>query len=356
MQIKRPSILQSKKRGLPPGSLVYIGNERTEQVEIDLFHYNPEACHEMLLTDFSECASYITDPDPTWVNISGIHDAAVMEAVGSAFGLHNLVLEDIMNTDHRPKTEEFDEHIFFTLKMLMYDETTDTVDREQVSFILTRSALISFQEHKGDVFEPIRERIRQGKGRVREKKTDYLVYLLIDIVIDNYFSIIEQVGNRVDELEEIALTDPPADFLSTLQNLKKQLIILRKSVFPLRESIGFIEKGESKFIKKDTLKYFRDVYDHTISVIDAIETSRETLSAVKDIYLSTMSNKMNHTMKVLTVMASIFIPLTFIAGIYGMNFDHMPELHYEYGYEMVWVAMILVTLGMVVYFRRKGWI
>lgn len=346
----------SRKIGLPPGSLVHVGEQKVDSVKMTVIDYSKDLFNEMPLSKIDACDQCNEQDSVSWININGLHDVSLMENVGKYFGIHTLVLEDIMNTKHRPKAEEYDDYLFFTLKMLHYNEETLEVENEQVSFILSDKTIISFQEKEGDVFEPIRERIRKGKGKVREKKTDYLVYLLIDIVIDNYYTVIEQLGNRLEDLEEIVLDNPPKDFLHTVQQLKRQLIMVRKAIYPLREAIGFMEKGEAKFVADDTLKYFRDVYDHTITVIDSVETYRDMLSSIKDIYLSSLSNKMNNTMKVLTIMASIFIPLTFIAGVYGMNFKYMPELDSPYGYIGVWIVMIFTALALIIYFKKKDWL
>jgi magnesium transporter len=346
----------SKKIGLPPGSLVHIGEQKIDNAKMTVIDYSKALFTERAVDKIEECDQCMAQNCVSWLNVNGLHDVALMDSIGKYFGLHTLVLEDIMNTKHRPKAEEYDDYLFFTLKMLHYNEETLEVENEQVSFVLGEYTIVSFQEKAGDVFEPIRERIRKGKGKVREKKTDYLVYLLIDIVIDNYYSVIEQLGNRLEELEELVLDNPPKDFLSTLQQLKKQLIMVRKAIYPLREAIGIMQKGETQFVADDTLKYFRDVYDHTITVIDSVETYRDMLSSIKDIYLSSLSNKMNNTMKVLTIMASIFIPLTFIAGVYGMNFKDMPELNSPYGYPGVWIAMIVTALGLIIYFKKRDWL
>lgn len=346
----------SNKIGMPPGSLIHVGEQKVDIAKMTVIDYAKELLSEMPLDKIEACDQCMEQDCVSWININGLHDVNLMENVGQYFGLHALVLEDIMNTKHRPKAEEYDDYLFFTLKMLHYNEETLEVENEQVSFVLGEYTIVSFQEKEGDVFEPIRERIRKGKGKVREKKTDYLVYLLIDIVIDNYYTVIEQLGTRLEELEEMVLDNPPKNFLSTIQQLKKQLIMVRKAVYPLREAIGFMEKGDTKFVADDTLKYFRDVYDHTITVIDSVETYRDMLSSIKDIYLSSLSNKMNNTMKVLTIMASIFIPLTFIAGVYGMNFKHMPELDSPYGYVGVWVAMIVTAITLIIYFKKKDWL
>jgi len=288
--------------------------------------------------------------------VDGIHQVEVLELLGECFGLHPLVLEDILNTDQRPKMEDFSEYIFVVLKTFSYNDQSDEVEPEQISLILGPSLVLSFQERAGDVFDPIRERIRNGKGRIRRMGADYLAYALLDSIVDHYFIVLEQVGEDVEFLEEELVTNPTPETLQTIHNLKREMIFLRKSVWPLREVIGALERGESSLIKESTGIYLRDVYDHTIQVIDTIETFRDMISGMLDIYLSSVSNRMNEVMKVLTIIATIFIPLTLVAGIYGMNFQYMPELGWRWGYPIVWLVMLVIGAVMLVYFRRKKWL
>src|SRR3989344_6762782 len=263
-------------------------------------------------------------------------------------------MEDIAHTMQRPKKEDFENYIYIVVKMLHFD--ADAVDVEQVSLILGENFVISFQEREGDVFDAVRERIRSGKGVIREKGADYLTYRLLDALVDNYFVILEKVGDSIESLESELLTNPTLGTLKKINSLKRELIFLRKSVWPLREVVGGVEKGESRLIKKGTLIYFRDVYDHTIQIIEAVETFRDMLSGMTDLYLSTVSNRMNEIMKVLTIIATIFIPLTFVVGVYGMNFQYMPELSWKYGYFLVLALMLAIFGGMMLYFRGKKWL
>lgn len=347
----------SAKAGLSPGALVYVGEERKEKVTIHLLDYDEQNFQEKDVTDVEDCFPFKRTSTVTWINVRGIHDVGLIEKLGNHFGLHPLVLEDIANTEHRPKLEEFDnDYLFVTLKMLGYDESQMQVTIQQASIILGKNFVISFQEGKKDVFEAVRNRIRNGKGRIRKSGADYLYYALIDAIVDGYFVILEKIGDAVEDIEEVLVKTPGSETLSSLHTLKTQLISLRKSVWPLREVISGLERAETTLIKKPTRIYLRDVYDHTIQVIDNVETFRDITSGMLDIYLSSVSNKMNEVMKVLTIFASIFIPLTFIAGVYGMNFENMPELSWGWGYPVLLGIMATAGIGMVIYFRRKKWL
>jgi magnesium transporter len=280
----------------------------------------------------------------------------IIEKVGAHFGIHPLVLEDILHTGQRPKVEDLGDYIFIVLKMLYHDDQEDEMLGEQVSLLLGQNCVISFQEREGDIFNPIRERIRNSKGRIRRAGADYLAYALVDAIVDHYFVILEKMGEKIESLEEELVTNPTPETLQIIHKLKRNLIFLRKSVWPLREVINALERGESPLITEPTGIYLRDVYDHSIQVIDTIETFRDMVSGMLDIYLSSLSNRMNEVMKVLTIIATIFIPLTFIAGIYGMNFKFMPELEWHWGYPTALIVMLLIVGSMFIYFRRKKWL
>lgn len=306
--------------------------------------------------EVEECFPFKDKPTVTWINIDGIQRIDVIEKIGKHFNLHPLALEDIVNTGQRPKMEDFVDYIFVVLKMLHYDEKEKETKAEQLSLVLGPNWVISFQENEGDVFDPIRERIRADKGRIRKMGADYLVYALIDAVVDNYFIILEKIGEKIEEIEDELVANPAPETLQAIHNLKRQMIFLRKSVWPLREVISRLERWESQLINKSTDIYLRDVYDHTIQVIDAIETFRDMLSGMLDIYLSSVSNRMNEVMKVLTIIATIFIPLTLVAGLYGMNFRYMPELEWPWGYPLVLFVMFVIGVLMLIYFRKKKWL
>ncbi len=347
---------RSKKVGLPPGTLVHIGEKKTEKVRITVIDYDEAQFQEKEAKTIEECSPLKDKTAVRWINMEGIHQVETLEKLGNCFELHSLILEDILNTDQRPKREDFEDYIYTVLKMLYYDDKSGEIITEQISLILGPNFVISFQEGGGDVFDPIRERIRNAKGRIRKMGADYLAYALIDAIVDNYFVILEELGEKIEYLEEELVTDPTSETLQAIHSLKREMILLRKSVWPLREVISSLEREESSLIRESTGIYLRDVYDHTIQVIDAIETFRDMLSGMLDIYLSSISNRMNEVMKVLTIIATVFIPLTFIAGLYGMNFKYMPELEWRWGYAAVLLTMTVIGISMVIYFKRRKWI
>ncbi|NVM26400.1 MAG: magnesium/cobalt transporter CorA [Desulfobacterales bacterium] len=299
-----------KKVGLPPGTLVQIEEKKAEKAKITVIDYDEAQFQEKEVEAVEECFPFKDRPTVTWINIDGIHQVEVIEKIGTHFGTHPLILEDIMNTGQRPKMEDFENYIFVVVKMIYYDDKDNEIRAEQLSVILGSDFVISFQEKEGDVFDPVRERIRNGKGRIRKMKTDYLAYALVDTIVDHYFVVLEKLGEKIEDMEEELVTNPTPETLQTIHTLKRELIFLRKSVWPLREVISVLERGESSLINESTGIYLRDVYDHTIQVIDTIETFRDMVSGMLDIYLSSISNKMNEVMKVLTIIATIFIPLT----------------------------------------------
>ncbi len=304
-----------------------------------------------------ECFSFRDKPTVTWINVEGIHEVKVVEKLGSCFGLHPLVLEDILNTDQRPKMEVYGDYLYIVLKMLYDGDENRPVEGEQVSLILGSNFVISFQEGKeGDVFNPVRERIRGGKGVIRKMGSDYLVYSLIDIIVDHYFLILERLGEKIEVLEEELVAHPTTTTLQEIQKFKNQMTYVRRMVWPLREVISCLGRKESTLVKETTEIYLRDVYDHVVQAMDTIEVYREMLSGMLDIYLSSVSNRLNSVMKVLTIIATIFMPLTFIAGIYGMNFKHMPELEWRWGYPAVWLIVVIIGISMMIYFKKKKWL
>lgn len=352
---------RSKKTGLAPGSLVHVGDKKTETAGISLIEYDAAGFYEKDAKAIEDCLPLKESPAVTWINIDGVHHGDTIEKIGRHFKLHPLLLEDIMNTEQRPKTEDYEDHLFIVLNMLSYDEKDGEVKAEQVSLILGPHFVISFQEKKGDIFNPVRERIRNNKGIIRRSGADYLAYSLIDAVIDNYFVILEKFGEKIEVMEDELIESPDRNTSRVIHEMKREMIILRKSVWPLRELISTLQRNGSPLIHETTLVYLRDVYDHTIQVIDTIETFRDMLAGMLDLYLSSVSNRMNEVMKVLTIIATIFIPLTFIAGIYGMNFNpeksplNMPELNWYLGYPAVLSVMAVIGIVMVVYFKRKKW-
>jgi magnesium transporter len=347
---------RSVKSGLPPGTLVHIGERSDREIRISVMDYSPAGCEEKEIKALRECFYYTDTSIVTWIDVEGLHEIEIVKQVGECQGLHPLVLEDILNTDQRPKLEDFGDYLYIVLKMLRTGENGEIVT-EQVSLILGANFVISFQEGmEGDVFTPIRERLRNGKGRIRSMGADYLAYSLIDAIVDNYFVVLEGVGERIESLEEEVVMEPRPETVREIHRLKRDMIFLRKAVWPLREVIAALERRESKLITEPVVVFLRDVYDHTIQVIDTIEASRDMLAGMLDIYLSSISNRMNEIMKFLTIIGTIFIPLTFIAGVYGMNFQNMPELHWQWGYFCALGIMVTVALVMLVYFKRKRWL
>ncbi|MDP2643966.1 MAG: magnesium/cobalt transporter CorA [Desulfobacterales bacterium] len=352
MRLKRAA----KKAGQSPGTLTYVGVEKDQKVKIQIIDYDPNELVEKEVDSLDACMPYTVKNTVTWINITGIHNMELIEALGRQFGLHPLVLEDVVNTEHRPKLDDFEDYLCIILKMLYTDVRKKSIVHEQVSLILTPRAVISLQEFEGDVFDPVRERLRKGKGRIRSQGAAYLAYALIDTIVDNYFHLFEDIGEKIEILQEQVISAPQPQILQQIQDLKREMIFLRKSVWPLREIISAMVRGESSLLKENVIVYLRDVYDHTIQIIDIIETYRDMLSGMLDIYLSSVSNKMNETMKVLTMIATIFIPLTFLAGVYGMNFKYMPELELKWAYPMLWILMIAIFVAMMRWFKRKKWL
>jgi magnesium transporter len=345
-----------KHVGQVPGTLVYTGEKSGNKLHIQSFDYNKDSAEEKILQNIEDAVPYKDTDSVTWININGLHYVDEIERIGVQYGLHPLVLEDIVNTSQRPKIDEYDDYLFVVLKMLYYDKD-ENIAIEQVSLVLGKNYVLTFQEAKGDVFDTIRDRLRHGKGRIRTLKSDYLLYTLIDAVVDHYFSIVETLGNKIEDLETDLFAGQAKDNINVeVQQLKREILKVRRAIFPLREVINRIEKIEHPLIYKRTITYFRDIYDHLIQVSENIDIYREMIWSLMDMYMTTISNKMNEVMKVLTIIATIFIPLTFIAGIYGMNFENIPELHYEYSYHILWGVMILIFIGMLFYFKRRKWL
>ncbi|MBD3260609.1 MAG: magnesium/cobalt transporter CorA [Candidatus Altiarchaeales archaeon] len=342
----------SRKSGLPPGTLIHVGERKTDKSRITVINYDEKDYGEFEAEDLNQLLPEKDSPKVSWINVDGIHDVGVVEKIGGYFDIHPLVLEDVLNTQQRPKKEELGERVFVVLRLL---HINGDLSSEQISFFVGENFVVSFQEHEGDVFNGVRDRIRTGRG-IRKRKADYLLYALIDSIVDNYFLILERFGERIEALEDEILENPSNQTMQRIQGLRKDIISLRRSIWPLREVISGLERSESPLIKKSTGIYFRDVYDHTIQVIDTIESYRDIVSGMLDTYLSSLSNRMNEVMKTLTIIATIFIPLTFIAGVYGMNFKHMPELDYRYGYPLIWFIMAGVAAALTAYFKKKRWL
>lgn len=344
-----------KKIGLAPGTLVYLGKKNHIPLQVDIIHYDAENFERQQSASIDDCIPCKTRKGVTWVNVNGLSDLESIQKIGDFYQLHPLLLEDLVNTGQRPKLDEYENCIFVVIKMLTYPDEGDIIT-EHLSFVLGQDYVLSFQETDGDVFGNIRGRIENKKGKVVHLGSDYLLMVLMDAIIDHYFLVIETLGEKVDELENTLIENPSEELVLEIQHLKKEALTIRRAVFPLREVINRVEKLDLIFIQKETLHYFRDLYDHTIQIIESIELYRDMLFGLTDLYMSGLSNKMNSVMKVLTIISTIFIPLTFIVGVYGMNFQFMPELTYRNGYYVVWVVMIVIFIAMLFYFKKRKWL
>jgi magnesium transporter len=345
---------RSRKTGLPPGTLVHIGEKKPAKVTITAFNYAGARCDEHQDLPLEGLAPP-TDESITWVDVGGVHKMDILESFGKQFQLHSLLLEDIANTDQRPKLDDYETRLFLVMKMLSVTDRQEIVV-EQVSLVLGPNFVLSFQENGADVFTSVRDRLRGGKGRLRQSGADYLLYALIDAIVDQYFEVLEALSEKIEALQDLVVSDPRPDTLHKIHGLKRQLLFLRRAVWPLREAANSLSRSESPFLQESTKVFFRDVYDHIIQIVDTIETLREMVSTSLDIYLSSISYRLNAVMKVLTIITTIFMPLTFIVGIYGMNFEHMPELKWEWGYPLVLGLMVAIVIAMLGFFKHKKWI
>ncbi|WP_409523084.1 magnesium/cobalt transporter CorA [Nitrincola sp. MINF-07-Sa-05] len=347
-------IKRGKKVGAAPGTLVHVGTGSAAETQLEVFDFDLDHLNEQRLKDPALCLPLLTSDTVSWINVDGTHQVPLIESLGKMLQLHPLVMEDIMNTDQRPKLEEYDGYLYIVIKMLQFDHDTHEIRTEQLSLILGERLVISLQEQPGDVFDGVRERLRSGRRR-RFLDADYLAYALIDAVVDHYFSLLEKLGDEIELLEDELINSPTPDTLARIHHYKREMLLLRKAVWPLRELLSRLSRDETPLVSQETRLYLRDVYDHTIHVLDTIETLRDLLVSLLDLYLSSASNRMNEVMKTLTLIATIFMPLTFIAGVYGMNFQFMPELEWRWGYPVVMLFMAAVVSGLLFYFRRRHW-
>jgi len=377
--IPLPSVsgLSSRSRkhvGLPPGAVVFTGRDTTAPIQIDVMSYTAERFDEASDVSIDTAFSHRDRPGPSWINVSGVHDASVIQEFGEHFGLHPLVQEDIAHIGQRPKLEAYDDYVFIVLKMLTFPHSeppsadgrarengSDAEDEarlqaEQISLVVGNEWLISFQEEPGDVFDPVRDRLRGGRGRIRRRGADYLAYALVDVIIDNYFVVLENLGNRIEALEDEVLEDPTSETQPKINHVRRNLVSLRRMTWPVREILSQMDRLESRIWDEETRPFVRDAYDHAVQVLDLVESLRDVVGGLTDLYMTSLSNRMNEIMKVLTIIGTIFIPLTFVAGIYGMNFEYMPELRVWWMYPAVWGIMIATALVLLVFFRRKDWI
>jgi magnesium transporter len=347
---------QSASLGLEGGALVHIGEKRVSTPALKLVEYDEKTIVERDVASLAEVADYAAQKSITWLNVDGVHEASVIEQIGACFKLHPLVLEDVMNTGQRSKVEDYGDVLFIVMKMLFWDDKERKIFVEQVSMVLGKGFVLTFQEKEEDVFQPVRERLRNGKGKLRKSGADFLAYALLDAIVDEYMVVLERFGDLVESVEGVIHGGPSDSTTHDIHVLKREALFLRRTIWPAREVIGFLEKTEVAFVAKNTKPYLRDVYDHVIQATEVIETFRDLLSSTLDAYLSQLSNRMNEVMKVLAIISTIFIPLTFIVGVYGMNFDHMPELRWPYGYPLVLGAMGVLSITLLVVFRRKRWL
>ncbi|MCI5058832.1 MAG: magnesium/cobalt transporter CorA [Flavobacteriales bacterium] len=345
---------RKKRVGEIPGTIAYHGPKKQERAIWEWICYDEQSISSKEIEDFEDFKSTANSAHVDWVNLDGLHEVEQIKILSEIYSLDHLTLEDILSPEQRPKVEEFEKYLFFTFKMFKQNEN---LEAEQVSLVLTGiNTLVTFQEQSGDIFDPIRERIQENLGRVRKKGADYLFYLILDIIVDDYFIHLERINSRLLDLEEKIINESSFDPMLQLQKEKKELNLLSRSIFPLRDAINKLLKVESGLIRKTTIKYFRDLYDHTLTVFENIENQKDTINNLRDLYATLVSNRMNGIMKILTIVSSIFIPLTFIAGIYGMNFENMPELKWKYGYFVIWGIMVLVTGSLLWLFKKRKWL
>ncbi|MGB5538867.1 MAG: magnesium/cobalt transporter CorA [Gammaproteobacteria bacterium] len=346
----------SSKSGLPPGTLIHVGEVLATETRVSVVDYTRERCKEHVAHSIEDITQYRNTDSVTWVNVEGLINVELIDAIGQQFDIHPLVLEDILNTHQRPKFEQYDDYLFLVFKVVYSAEDGVSVNYEQASVLILNDYVFTFKEKQDDIFEPIKARLRNQKGRFRSMGADYLAYTILDTVVDLYLSLQDYLDKVIESVEDDLLATPDTTTLANIQRIRRELIFLRRSSAPLRDLLNGILRSDSELISDSTLIYFRDVHDHVMRVTDAFETYRDMMTGLMDIYNSTISNRMNEIMKVLTVFASIFIPLTFLTGIYGMNFDYMPELKWHWAYPVIWVGFILITLLLLVYFKRKKWL
>lgn len=354
MPKKKKSI--SDRVGLPPGTLVYTGQKKLEKPRITFIEYGGTFFEEREIASVEDCLLPKSGPSVRWIDIVGIHEVQNVALLGQHFNIHPLLLEDVFNTEQRPKIEDLGGYVFLLIKHLVYEEESEDTSIEQLSLVLGPDYVLSFQETDRSAFGPVLERLRSESTRIRSRGADFLIYALLDAVVDNYFVVLEKLGDRIESLEEELTENPNQALLRRIHHLRRDLTFVRRSTWPLREVIAALERRESDLVKDSTILYLRDVYDHTVQAIDTIETLRDTLTGMLDLYLSSVSYRLNSVMKVLTIIATIFMPLTFIAGVYGMNFKNMPELEWEWGYPAVLCGMLAIAVLMLGYFKAKRWI
>ena len=346
----------SGKAGMPPGTLVHVGHTHETESSVSIIDYSREKIEERAVESTAEILPYLDSDTVTWVNIEGLENIETIESVGAILNIHPLVLEDILNTHQRPKFEEYDDYLFIVMKSLSVENQMVSIGYEQISVLVLNNLVVTFKEKKDDIFTPLKHRLKNSNGRIRNMGSDYLAYTILDTIIDQLFIILDSIDEAIEATDEDLLVNPTTDSLVRIQQIKRELIDVRKSVSPLRELLAELLRSDTTLIHEKTSIYFRDVYDHVLRITETIESYRDILSGLLDIYMSSISNRMNEVMKVLTVFASIFIPLTFIAGIYGMNFEYMPELKFKWAYPVLWILFISIPVVLIIYFKRKKWL
>lgn len=342
------------KSATPPGTLIYTGEATKQKTEISVIAYNKNEISEEKINSLEELPE--ASEQTVWININGLHDVSVIEEIGKKYNIHSLILEDILHIGQRPKFEEFPDYLYFVLSMLQYDENNQEVTSEQISILFLENTIITLQEKPGDVFEKIRQRLRNNIGRVRKLKADFLCYVLLDAIVDYYFTILEKVGNRIEDIEDELIEKSNQEMLNRIHNVKSDVIFLRKNIWPVRDLVNNFRNSDSALIDSGMQIFFRDLTDHTAQVFEIVQTYREIVADLLDIYMTGISNKMNEVMKILTIFAAIFIPLTFIAGVYGMNFEFMPELSWKLAYPIWWLVSICIIIGMIYFFKKNKWL
>jgi magnesium transporter len=348
---------RAKKVGQAPGILVYVGDKKTDKVRITLVDFNQEGDYKVQSNATLEDLEIGKNPSSiTWISVSGLHETELIGEIGRYFDLHPLIIEDILNTDQRPRMEVYEKFIFIVLKMLRWDEKSNIVESEQITLLVCPTFVLSFEENEDDTFNPLRQRLNNEQGRLRTWGSDYLAYAILDTIVDNYFIVLEQLSDELEDLEEEVITSPTPKTLDTIKDFKREFLYLRKVVWPLRDALSHLSRGDIPIFQEETLIYLRDVYEHIIQIIDTIETYRSIASGLLDIYLSSVGNKMNEIMKVLTIIATIFIPITFLTSIYGMELPNMPERNWPFAYPLLWIIIIITSLALLYYFRRRNWL
>lgn len=348
---------QGAGKGAPPGTLVYDREKRTPEVSIRVMDYSPDACHIRKPVKIEDTYALRDSQSVSWIDIEGLHDTDLLAKFGDHFGLHPLVLEDILNTHQRPKLEEYDDYFYIVARMLMAGKTPDEpVHSEQVSFILGKHFMATFQDVPGDVFDPVRHRVEHGRGKSRKSGADYLLYTLLDAIVDNYFVLLQSMADRIETVEQSIVWKPQREDLDKVHKLRRELVYMRRNVWPLRDVVASLDRTDSELIAEETKVYLRDLHDHVVQVIDAIENFRDVLTSLQDLYMSGISNRTNEIIRVLTIISTIFVPLTFLAGVYGMNFHYFPELAWKWGYLCFWIVSVVVVISLIAFLRRRNWL